>query len=1005
MRTFAALLLATVLLPGRLLGQDAPLPARSIEQWRAEAGRVRLLADNDANSAYVLARRLAAELPPGAARIDHARALNLMARVETYLALTEIAADHARAARDLAVRSGDRVGVAESDLNISLNAINQGHLDEMVAATQNSVADLEGVDRPDLLGEALLRTTAMYRRFDQFDESIAVAVHAMDLARQANNPLVLAYAHQGLGIAYDQSYRYAEAREQYQQMRVQARAAHNLLMEAFSFTGLAGLDSETGELQTAEQLTREALVMFRQVGAPYATSYGLYGLAELLKKQNRYEESLRCLDEALEIYRLHPNRISEWFALNARSSTYQLTGKLKEASADAERAQDIAEGLGAALYLSGSATRLASIAAARGDYKRAFSLSVEASDLTAKAAREKAGPRVVRLINRYESESKQRQIDELTRRGEHQASLLMRRDLQQRWLWTVLAGVILALAGAGFFLLRLRQSESAIRTLNASLEQRVQSGTQEVRRQANYLRTLINTLPMRAWLKDTQGGYLVVNQAQAQACGHTVSEIEGRTDLQLFPQPLAQQQIADDREVMASHQRRTTEERQSVGDSEVWIETYKAPVLDDDGTVLGTVGVARNISDRKSAEEARELALSEARRLARQRSQFLAQMSHELRTPLNAIMGFAQILMRDTTLANRAAKAIRIIDDSAQHLLRLINDLLDLARIDAGKFELLPVETNLEAFLQMVRDTVHVKAVDKGIGLLFEAADLPETVYVDEKRLRQVLLNLLSNAIRFSDSGRVTLRVDGAPAAGVTPAGQAIFRLRFEVADEGIGMSEVDIERAFQPFEQLADTRRREGGAGLGLAISRQLVHLMGGEIEVRSRPGEGSVFTFDIEVPSAYPRQRMSFAQQAPAGYRGERKLILVVDDVFENRALLVAWLEALDFRVAEAANGLEALECAKKLRPELMLIDLAMPRMDGWEAIRRLRSMPQTADMPIIATSASATADSETSSRAAGANAFLGKPIEEMRLLQHIATLLHLEWTYEARSATGPG
>jgi PAS domain S-box-containing protein len=994
----------------------APAKPSSIEEWRAQATRIRQLADNDAPAAYREARELQANLPQEATLADKARVLNLLSRIEAYLALTEPAAAHAREAFDLAMRNGDRVGEAEADLNIALNSINQGRLDEMVAATQNSVMVLEGVNRPDLMGEALLRTTAMYRRFDQFNESVAVAVQAMEIARRARNPLVLAYAHQGLAIAYDQSYRFAEAREQYTQMREQARAAHSLLTEAAAVSGLAGVSSESGDRQSAEQLTRQALAMYRRVGAPFAASYALFSLADMLAKKGQYHESLDCLNEALDIYQRYPNRISQWFALNARSATYQTMGAIDKAAADAQQAYEIAKDLGAAVYLSGSATRMASIAATQGNYQRAYELALEASEMTVKAARDKAGQRVVQLVNRYESENKQHEIEELTRRSERQAAQLLSRELQQRWLWTVLIGVVLALAGVGLFVFRLRQSQH-------ELELRVQARTQELRQQARYLRALIDTLPMLAWLKDTHSRYLIVNHALAEARNHTVAEVEGQSDLQLLPPALAEQLIADDREVMESRQRKTTEECLPNGNGGVWIETYKAAVLDEDGTVLGTVGVSRNISERKAAEAAREVALSEARRLAHQRSQFLAQMSHELRTPLNAMMGFAQILQRDKTLNERAAKAVRVIEESGQHLLRLINDILDLARIDAGKLELVPGETHLAAFLQIVCDTIQVKADDKGLKFVFEpAADLPETVHVDEKRMRQVLLNLLSNAVKFSDAGQVTFRVtreepgggtatdartadgrDTAQNPGIDAAerGRTVI-LRFEVEDEGIGMSERELARAFQPFEQLADSKRREGGAGLGLAISRQLVHLMGGEIRVRSWLGAGSVFTFEIETATTAAAQAPAAAPRGtPIGYHGERRKILVADDAPENRALLVTVLSELDFEVREATNGWEALQQVQAAPPDLVLVDLAMPILDGWETIRALRRTPEGAALPIIATSASAAAEVEASSRAAGANSFIAKPVQESILLQAIGTLLKLDWIREDAAA----
>src|SRR5581483_6285676 len=203
-----------------------------------------------------------------------------------------------------------------------------------------------------------------------------------------------------------------------------------------------------------------------------------------------------------------------------------------------------------------------------------------------------------------------------------------------------------------------------VRALNADLEARVQKRTQESRQQARYLQTLIDMLPMWAWFKDTGSRYLVVNEAHARARGYSVESMVGKSDGQLLAHDLATRQLADDEEVMGSLERKTTEEWLPDRAGGVWMETYKAAVIDEDGTVLGTVGAARDISERKAVEAAREAALSEAQHLARQRSVFLAHMSHELRTPLNAITGFAQLLQRDRTLSERQARALRIIDES-----------------------------------------------------------------------------------------------------------------------------------------------------------------------------------------------------------------------------------------------------------------------------------------------------------------------------------------------------
>jgi signal transduction histidine kinase/CheY-like chemotaxis protein len=419
-------------------------------------------------------------------------------------------------------------------------------------------------------------------------------------------------------------------------------------------------------------------------------------------------------------------------------------------------------------------------------------------------------------------------------------------------------------------------------------------------------------------------------------------------------------------------------------------------VLDEDGTLLGMVGAAHNVSERKAAEAAREAALAEAVRLARQRSDFLAQMSHELRTPLNAIMGYAQLLRRDThQLTVRQASALATIYESGHHLLTLINDILDLSRVEAGKLTLFPAPTHLATFLRVVVDIMRVKAEEKSLLFSYDAApDLPAAVTVDEKCLRQVLLNLLGNAVKFTDQGEVALRVTAEPLAGADPGAPPRTRLRFEVKDSGIGMSADQLVRLFQPFEQVGNPKRREGGTGLGLAISQKLVCLMGGTIEVESAPERGSRFWFELDLPVASQAEPVPAAERGVVGYEGPRRRLLIVDDVPQNRAMLLDMLQPLGFSVADAKNGAECLSMLDSFQPDLIIMDVMMPVMDGREATRRIRRLPDWSHIPIVHVTASASREDKAKSDAAGANAFLAKPIEQDLLLAAIGTLLSLAW-----------
>jgi signal transduction histidine kinase/CheY-like chemotaxis protein len=378
------------------------------------------------------------------------------------------------------------------------------------------------------------------------------------------------------------------------------------------------------------------------------------------------------------------------------------------------------------------------------------------------------------------------------------------------------------------------------------------------------------------------------------------------------------------------------------------------------------------------------------------KSEFLANMSHELRTPLNGILGYAQILARSEFLPAKEQHGINIIHQCGAHLLTLIDDVLDLSKIEARKLELDAQAIDLPAFLQGVTEICRIRADQKAIDFCCQFdPNLPTGIVTDQKRLRQVLINLLGNAIKFTDRGSVTLQVQ---MLAPTPD-PALAQIGFQIVDTGVGIATDAIDRIFRSFEQVGDRQRQSEGTGLGLAISQSIIHLMGGEIQVTSQLGVGSVFSFTLALPLAHNwAQQHSLAphERKIIGYEGRSRHILVVDDHWENRAVLVNLLESLGFTCAEAEDGAAGWEKANQEQFDLIVTDLFMPVMDGFELLQQLRADERLKHVKKIVSSASVTQIDRSRSLEAGGDDFLTKPIQIDEFLTLLAKHLQLTWKY---------
>ncbi|MBE9193158.1 response regulator [Gloeocapsopsis crepidinum LEGE 06123] len=550
-------------------------------------------------------------------------------------------------------------------------------------------------------------------------------------------------------------------------------------------------------------------------------------------------------------------------------------------------------------------------------------------------------------------------------------------DFYRFWFFALCTVGVIAIATS--IILKLRRSEQALR----------QSETK--------FRTLLSAIPDLMMRLRRDGTYLdfIPNKDFKAYANHTERDVVGKTVFEILPAKLAHQRMTYIQQALRTGELQVYD-HQLVNNQEIQHLENRVVVSGKNEVLI----ITRDITEQKKAQEELQCAKEAAESANKAKSVFLSNMSHELRTPLNVILGFAQLLNYGDSLTAQQQQHLDAISRSGEHLLMLINDVLEMSKIEAGRITLNQSNVDLHAVIRTLQQMFQFKAESKGLQLIVEQSpELPQYVHTDVSKLRQVLVNLLGNAIKFTQTGVIVLRVQWQPDTAT---------FHFVVSDTGVGIAPTERDRIFDPFVQTEATQQvhplqAQDGTGLGLAISRRFVQLMGGEIWVESQVGVGSTFHFTIQAQLAESdgiliqssqRQVIGLEPEQPT-YR-----ILIAEDKLENRQLLVELLRPIGFEVEEAINGQDAIKQWKAWSPHLICLDLRMPVLDGYQAAQQIRAQQQNNGSPtiIIAITSSAFEADRHQALAAGCDDFVRKPFRSEIIFEKIAQYLGVRYRYAA-------
>ncbi len=519
---------------------------------------------------------------------------------------------------------------------------------------------------------------------------------------------------------------------------------------------------------------------------------------------------------------------------------------------------------------------------------------------------------------------------------------------------------------------------------------------QEVAVSKEILRKVLDNIPIKVFWKDINSKFLGCN-AEFLKVMHIGSENEilGKTDFDIHKREDAEKYRADELKIMISGKPQLKyQELYNENGQERLVLTSKLPFFDKNNKAIGIIGTSDDITERIEIERKLKKATEEAIAANLSKSTFLSNMSHEIRTPMNAILGYSQLLQDDDNLSKAQQDSLKTINKSGEHLLELINDILDMSKIDAGRVTLNPSDFNLIELLKEVEELFKIKANQKNIDLSFTIAkNIPKVIYADESKIKQVIINLIGNSLKFTSAGFVKITVEKFEKN----------KLQIKIEDSGKGILKEDQEAIFRPFEQAQNGRQSEGGTGLGLAISRKFSNLMEGDITIESEFGKGAEFTFSfkyLEGNESILKSDKKESQVASLSPEMMGLKVAIVDDRFENRDILYKKLSPLGFDTRMAENGQEAVELYNEWKPDIILMDVVMPVMNGVEATKQILKIAGNHEVKIFVVSASALESEQKEIMEIGATVFIKKPVMFNLLLDEMHNKAGVKFIYKGET-----